>query len=165
MSGINKITRTVAPGSIFESMKALLAATVSFNQGDLLIYDTSAFTVRKPTTEAEFITFLGIARQTVVNGVIAAPYTTAVDATAAIADVPGPQYGVVAKLQLKTGDTLNPGALVYGYPTQGPRVCQASGTKAIGVYQGPAVTGGASTSATEVEVFLGHRYPADTLVF
>lgn len=165
MSGKNTIKRSVRQGSMAESSKAFLTSTISYNQGDLLVMDTSAHTIRKASTESEMNQFMGIARETVVNGVIPRPYTTDVDASAAIADVAGPIYGITALAQLKASDTLNPGDVVYAYTTQGPRVVSASGTKVIGIYQGATVTGAPSASPTEVEVLFGHRYPADTLVF
>lgn len=166
MSGKNTITRTVRRGSVFESAKAVISSATNFQQGDLLVFDSSTHLLRKPTVETEGNLFAGVARETLVNGVMPAPYSTDVDSSRAIADVPGPDYGVVAKCHLKASDTLNPGDVVYLYPIGWTnRGVQASGTKAVGVYQGAAVTGGPSSSPTEVEVLLGHRYPGDTLVF
>lgn len=164
MSGKNTITRSVSKGSIFESAKAIHDATITYNQGDLLCFDSSAHLIKIPAVEGDGSTFLGVATESVTSGKLNSPYTTAVDAAAAISDVPGPAYGVIAKCRLKPSDTLNPGDLVYLYPTDS-RGVQASGTKAIGVYQGATVTGAPSTSYTEVEVLLGHRYPGDTLAF
>lgn len=161
MSGVNRIVRTVNKTSIFPDASALLNASNSWNQGDLLIYDATAKTIRKPTTEAECITFLGISEETIVAGKLAIPYTTDVDASRAASAVPGPVSGVVAKLQLKSGDSLTAGSQVYGDPVTGAFNVQAAGTKPIGVYQGAAVTAGASTF---VEVLLFHRYPNDTEV-
>lgn len=159
----NNIVRSVAPKSLFESALNVIDSTVSFNQGDLLRFDTSTRKLALIGAEANASTFLGVARVTVVSGKLASPYSTSNDAATAIVDIPGPQYGVVASLTLKTGETLHAGALVYSDPSDGDQYVQASGTKAIGVYQGPGVTG--SAAGLQVECLLGARYPDDALKF
>ena len=162
----NKITRSVSPGSIFESAQAVLDSTISYNQGDLLSYDSSGKKILIPSAEGDGATFLGVARETVVNGQIKNPFTgTEVAVGSAIPDSPGPQYGVIAKAFLKPSDSLSPGDLVYLNPAAGTQHVQASGTKAVGVYQGAAVTGGPTSALTEIEVLFGHRYPGDVLAF
>lgn len=162
----NTITRTVNLGSVFESAVALLTSTLNLDQGDLVIYDNTNYCLKLPTVEGDGQYFLGVQAETILNGKLLKPYVTPVDASQAITDIPGPQFGVIAKCHLKTGDTLNPGAPVYLFPTTWTnRGIQASGTKIIGVYQGSAVTGGPSTAPTEVEIYIGHRYPGDTLSF
>lgn len=158
MSGItplNRITRTIVPGATaFPDVYFLTTSSISYNQGDLLILDTTAHTIRKPVSEAECATFAGIAVETVVSGKLKRPYVTAVDGSFGADSIVGPQFSLVAALQLTSGQTLNPGAFVYGDPVTGPFNVQAAGTNAIGVYQGPTVTAGASTF---VEVLLGCR--------
>lgn len=161
MSGKNRIVRTVAEKSIFESAKAVVSAAVSFDQGDLLVFDDTANLLKKPAAEAEGATFVGIARCTIASGKLASPYTTDVDGSQAITEIPGPAYGVIAKLVLKTGDALNPGDQVFLDPAAGTHHVQAAGTKAIGIYAGPAI--GAAVAGQEIEVLLGARHPGDTL--
>lgn len=161
----NTIIRSVSPGSVFPSARKVISSAVSYNQGDLLVFDATNKLIKVPTAETEGNTFLGVATETIVSGKLQSPYTTAVDASQAISDVPGPEYGVVAQCTLKGGDSLTAGQLVYLRPEEGTRCIQSTGTKAIGVYQGAAVTGGPSTSPTNVEIYIGHRYPGDTLSF
>ena len=162
--GKNTIVRSVAPKSIFESAKDVISASVSFNQGDLLVFDDSANVLKVPAAEAEGLTFLGVARCDIVLGKLRTPYSgTAVDAAAAASDIPGPVYGVVAKCVIKTGDSINPGDLVYLDPATGTRGVTVTGTKAIGIYQGPAVV--TAAAALEIEVLIGARHPADSLKF
>jgi hypothetical protein len=157
----NRITRSVAPKSLFEDATALTDATISYNQGDLLCLDGATFLIRKLALETEAASILGIATETVVNGALKSPYTgTSVDASAALGHVPGPTYGVIAKMILKTGDSINPGGLVYWF---GDQTVSATGTKAIGVYQGKAIA--SAVAGTEVEVLLGARSPNDQLNF
>lgn len=163
MAGKNTITREVRPASIFESAVNVISSAVSFDQGDLLILSSNL--LAKPAAESDGSTFLGVARVSITSGVVVSPYRNDVSASQAVADIPGPWYGVVAKCQLKASASLSPGGLVYLDPATGTRGVAASGTKAIGVYQGPSVTGGPSTNLTEVEVLIGHRYPGDTLAF
>lgn len=163
MSGTNRIVRTVAKNTVFPSILKLVDSTSDWDQGDLLIFDDTTNKVRRPTLETEGNTFLGIAEQSVTDGKLAVPYSTDVDASRAISDIPGPAYGVVAKLVLKTGDALNPGDLVYLDPVSGTHHVQAAGTKAIGEYAGAAIS--SATAGQEIEVKLGARHPGDTLRF
>lgn len=158
----NTIVRSVAPKSIFEDATKLIT-TLSCEQGDFLRYDSATQTIIKPAAEADGASVLGIAVQTLVSGQPTSPYPgTAVDAAQATPRLPGPTYGVVARCVAKTGDAFVPGQLVYLDPATGARGVQTAGTKAIGVYQGAAIT---AVAGQEIEVLLGSRYPADTLQF
>lgn len=159
----NNIVRSVTPKSIFPSAQAVISAAVSFNQGDLLVFDDSANLLKVPSAESEGSTFLGVATETIVLGVLQHPYSTPVDASAAITDVPGPAYSVVAALVLKTGSSLSPGDLVYLDPSSGAQNVQPTGTKAIGIYQGKTIS--SSSAGQLVEVLLGCRHPGDALEF
>lgn len=154
MAGINNITRSVNPKSLFESARYVIDSTISFNQGDFLYLDTVNHLLKVCTLETQSANFQGVARVTIVNGKIASPYNTDVVASQAIADIPGPLAGVVVKAVLKTGDSLNPGQSVGLYPTAGTRgVSSTITTNAIGVYQGPAIA--TAAAGTEVEIYLG----------
>lgn len=164
MSGVNKIVRDLGKKSIFPDATAVISTSVSFNQGDLLVFNDTTNVLKVPTLEADGLTFLGIAEVTIVSGILASPYSgTAVDAAQAISSIPGPAYNVVAKLVSKTGDAWAPGDLVYLDPATGTRGVTVSGTKAIGVYQGKTIA--SATAGQEIEVLLGTRFPADALKF
>lgn len=158
----NRITRTVNPGSIFESALNVIGSSTSWNQGDLLYYDGSTDTLKPVTTETNGTTFCGIATNTIVEGVPKQPYSTATAGSEAIQSVQGPVYGVIANMKLYTGDSFVSGDPVYVGPSDSDaQTVQASGTKAIGIYQGPDITAASDSTG---EVLLGHRYPGDTLV-
>lgn len=161
MAGKNRIVRSVSEKTIFPSAKSVVSSAVSFAQGDLLVFDDTANLLKLPAAEAEGATFVGIAIETIVDGKLASPYVTDVDAAQAASEIPGPSYGVVAKLVLKTGDALNPGDLVYLDPASGTYHVQAAGTKAIGIYAGPAIASAAA--GQQIEVLLGCRHPGDVL--
>jgi hypothetical protein len=161
MAGKNRIVRTVQKGTLFPSAKALVDSTSDWNQGDLLIFDDTTNKIRVAASEGEGSTFLGIAEQTVVDGILNVPYSTDVDASRAVSEIPGPAHGVVAKLVLKTGAALNPGDLVYLNPSAGNYHVQEAGTKAVGVYAGAAIS--SASAGQEIEVLLGHRHPGDSL--
>lgn len=163
MGGKNTIVRSVAPKSLFESAKAVIDATVSFDQGDLLVFNDTTNLLKKPSLETEGVTFLGVARVSIVLGELASPYNTDVVASQAIQDIPGPVYGVIAKCVIKTGDSINPGDAVYLDPGTGTRGVTVTGTKAIGLYQGAAIASAAA--GTEIEVLIGCRAKDDTLKF
>lgn len=163
MAAVNNIVTEVAKKSIFNSAKALITSAVSFAQGDLLILDTTNHILAAPSAETDGAVFLGVATETVVSGLLKRPYTTDVDASAAITDVPGPVFGVIAKLVSKTADAWVPGNLVYLDPATGTRGVSSTGTKAIGVYQGKAIT--SATAGQEIEVLVGARFGGDVLKF
>lgn len=164
MPGKNTIVRSVAPKSLFESAKAVIGSTTTYDQGDLLIFDDATNRIRRPTTEAECSTFCGIAINSLVNGKEVSPYNTDVVGSQSISDQPGPLYGVVARLVLKTGDSINPGDDVFHDPVTGFRgVTSTPGTKSIGLYQGPAIAGAAA--GTEIPVLIGCRAKNDSLKF
>jgi hypothetical protein len=162
MAGVNKKVREVGTKTIFPDIKPLLASTVSFLQGDLLIFDALNHLVAKPTAEADGAYFLGVAPVTVTSGHLADVYVTDVNASVAVTAVPGPEYGSVYKVVLKTGDAITTGAYVYLDPASGTRNVTVVGTKAIGVYQGPALT---AVAGQEIEVLIGARVPGDALHF
>jgi len=146
----NRIVQSVAPRSIFPDVSALVDATVSYNQGDLLFLDGSLIAPVTGDADGEFI--LGIAPQTVVLGKPRSAYQgTAVDAAQAIEALAGPVYGVVAKLKLKVGDSFTPGVLVYATAVDAQTV-SITGTHPIGIFQGAAVT---AVSGSEGPVLLG----------
>lgn len=159
----NRIVRSVAPKSLFPDAGKLVTSSTSWNQGDLLKYDPADQKLKVVAAEADNTTFCGIAPVKVVNGKLASPYQgTAVDAAQALGmDIPGPVAGVVAGMVGKTGDAFNPGDLVYGDPAD-PATVSSAGTKAIGIYVGPAIAG--NPAGGIVECLLGHRYPADSLI-
>lgn len=159
----NNITRSVSPKSIFPDAIHVLDATVDFNQGDLLVYDATNDLLKVPSAESEAETFLGVAIETIVDGKLKRPYTTDVDASAAISSVPGPVYGVVVQVTLHTGNAVDPGDSVYLDPSAGAQHVQVTGTKPIGVYQGAAIA--SASAGQQIEVLLGCRYPNDTLSF
>ena len=141
----NLIVRSVRPGSIFESALSVISSAVSFNQGDLLYLDATNHLIKPVTSDANCATVLGIARNTVVNGKLISSYSgTAVDAAQAIADIGGPQYGVIALLNLKSGDTFNAGDKVY-YGTDAQTVSSV-GTNPIGIFQDASITASAGST-------------------
>lgn len=163
MAGVNRIVRSINPKSVIEDARSSIDSTVSFNQGDLLVFDDTANLLKVPTAEADGSTFLGIASESVVSGRLARPYSTDVDASASTKSaIPGPVCGVIAKLVLKTGAALNNGDNVYLDPASGTYHVQEAGTKAIGKYFGPNISSAAA--GQYIEVTLGHRHPGDVLV-
>ncbi|NDD54409.1 hypothetical protein EBZ39_11135, partial [bacterium] len=91
----NNIVRSVRPSSVFESALALVDATVSYNQGDLLYLDSVTSLIKPVASDPDAASVLGVARQTIINGKLISPYQgTAVDAAQALSDIAGPQFGV-----------------------------------------------------------------------
>lgn len=153
---VNNIVRSVAPKSKFESALPVLSTAVSYNQGDLIAFNTSSKILAVATT-GNMANLLGVARQTIVNGVAQSPYQgTAVDASQGISDLAGPVYGVVAFFKTTVGDSYTPGAAVYmGADAQTVTVTDPGSNDSIGIYQGRALTGAAGVTA---DVLVGSRY-------
>ena len=136
----NNIVRSVRPASIFESALNVISSAVSFNQGDILYLDTVNHLIKPVTADADAAKVLGIARNTIVNGKLLSAYQgTAVDAAQAINDIAGPQYGVIALLNLKSGDSFVPGGAVYACTVDAQTV-SSTGTNQIGIFQDAAIT-------------------------
>lgn len=160
----NNVKFSVRLSSVFEDVVPSLIPTDSkgtWNQGDLLVWDSVNQLVRVASDEASMVTFLGVARQSLVTGQPIQPYTTLSTAPAR-ENVAGPQFGGVFNFYLKTGDTFTAGAPVYAYTAGGNNYITSGGTKAIGVFQGPTVTASAGDVGSAL---IGHRYPNDSLQF
>lgn len=161
----NNIVKYDAQKSLFDDASSLIPNTLSFNQGDNLCYDATAKVLKVPTTEADGATYCGVARDSVASGKLLIPYSTSNSRSGSLGTgqkIAGPVYGVTVSMYLKNGDALSPGAPVYLDPTNGLQHVQAAGTKSIGLYNGPAITGSTSTL---VNCLVGARNPNDTLKF
>lgn len=155
----NNIVRTVRQMSMLESAQAFLTSASDINQGDLCMIDAG---VLKPiAVTADAAKFCGVSRVSLVDGKLVSPYPSPVNSEA-LSDVPGPVYGVIARLVMKTGDAFAPGAKVYlvaSEPQQVTSVDPGDGLH-IGIYQNKNV---ASASAGQVGEFLiGSRFGNET---
>lgn len=158
----NRVTRSVAPKSLFESAKSATDVTVSYNQGDLMYFDSTAHLLKALDSDAHAAFAAGSAKVTVSLGKMVGPYAgLATDAASAVVDLPGPAYGVVAKMILKTGDAFNPGDKVY-YGGDAQTV-SSTGTNPVGLFQGSAVS--SAFAGQEGECLLGAAYGMPGLVF
>lgn len=159
----NNVIFSVRPGAVFEDVDpSMIASDATWNQGDQMVWDSVNARITTVSDEASAVTFLGVARQSVVNGKEVQPYTTDSSANQARVNLAGPQFGSVYQFNLKSGDTFTAGAPVYAYPVGGKNYIQASGTKSIGVFQGPTITAASSDTGLAL---IGHRYPGDILDF
>ena len=160
----NRIVRTIAQNSVFEDITSFVTSSSTFNQGDLMVLDTSTHLVRIATTESsDSANFLGISRVTVVNGVPQGPYQgLATSNNTAIGAIPGPVFGVEAAMLLKLNDVFLPGIPVYLIVSSGAQTVAISGTNPIGCYNGPAITGSAINTGN---IRLGCVYQKGALNF
>lgn len=153
MAAKNRITISVRPATVFPDAQKVISSAISWEQGDLIYFDDTNNLLKKLDSDANAATVCGIAIQSISSGKPISPYQgTAVDAAQAIESLAGPQFGVVAKMLLKSGDTFNPGDLVY-YGGNAQTV-SSTGTNSVGIYQGATVT---ATSGSEGEVLLVNR--------
>ena len=159
----NNIVREICPNTLIADALPFLSSSVSFNQGDLLALDTTAHVLKALTgTAADSGNLLGVAPVTIVSGKLKSSYQgTAVDAAESAVSISGPLFGVVASFTLKTGDTINPGQMVYqdaggSADPQTVTVTLPVGATAIGMYQGYAIT--SAPAGTKVQVLVGHNY-------
>lgn len=161
----NKVVKEVSPKSVFPDASAI-AGTLTCNQGDFLVLDTSAHVLKAVTTGELGTNFLGIAAQTLSSGKPLSPIQgTDVDSSEGVPALAGPIYGVTAKVIANTGDAFVPGAPVY-IKDSGTRLVtstQPMGAKAIGVYQGANIASAAANQ--EIECLIGANYPTGNLSF
>lgn len=163
MGGVNSLARRIATKSFTADASKFVDATISFNQGDLLMLDGADQLIKPLSAETDGEFFVGIAPITIVDGKYPSAYNTNVDASVKTPALAGPEYGDVHSVLIKAGEVLTPGCLLYADPVTGPRNVQATGTKAVGVYEGAALTvpaGGAT-----IEMLVGMVFPNDTLKF
>lgn len=167
-SPINNIIRGGAQGrSMFPSALPVLSTAVNYNQGDLLCYDGSNHVLIGAAT-GNFANFLGVAINTVVNGLPKSPYQgTAVDASEAASDMGGPLFNVVVSVTLDTGGSLAPGAPVYisSVGFQNVAATDPSSADSIGIYTGQQGTISGSAAGLKIDVLLGARYAMTGLHF
>jgi len=160
--GKNTVNKQIREGSRIPDVKNFTNSSISYNQGDFLIFDTSNNVVRAPSAESEMASFLGIASLDVVSGFPRSPYSTQVTASQGVTSMEGPLYGDTFNMTLQTGTTINPGAAMFGAPVgvgvEPNNIVSATGTYQIGWYLGPAIT--SSAAGLVVEVAIGARWPA-----
>ena len=161
MAAKNNIKKEIAPRSIFSDVGGLVTNTTSWEQGDILVFDSIAHKVKAASVEADGLTVLGCALQSIINGVEKGPYTGVTDNAASIKSgaISGPLYGNEVELNVLAGETLNPGDLVY---ISDAKTIKASGTKAIGIYIGSKVITAAAAGQVAL-CLIGSRFPADSL--
>lgn len=164
---MNTIKRADGKKQLFYGISKYLSSSTSFKQGDILVWDQTNKKIKaiSAATESEFL--LGVAQVTVENGKIKSPYPeTSVDASTVSPEIAAPIYGVQVELKLKSGETLQPGQVVYADPTVDAQTVKASGGTgeyAIGIYDGKQIT--SSSNETKVLVTIGCRYPDNSLKF
>lgn len=155
-TAVNNIVRSVSPKSLFESAYPVLSSASNWNQGDILAYDATNKILNAVTGTGSSANLCGVAVQSIVSGKVPSPYQgTAVDASQAISDVEGPQYGIVCFFKLTSGDAFFPGVKVYiGADAQ--TVTVTAGGNSIGIFQGTAIT--PSGTGFVGDVLTGARY-------
>jgi hypothetical protein len=154
---INNIIRGGSQAkSLFDSALPLLNSSVSYNQGDLIAYDSGSDVLKAVAGSGDSANFLGVAVNTVVNGLPKQAYQgTAVDASTGPSDMEGPVYGVVCSLYLTNGNAFVPGGKVYlTTDAQTVTSTQPGSESAIGIFVGPAITPASSGVKGDVKIGL-----------
>lgn len=163
-SGYDSIILSGPGKSLFENGK-VAAGTSTWNQGDIMCFDTSTHVIRAVAATGDAVTLIGVADNSVVSGKLLGPYTglTATNAAEVGPGFAGPKYGVVANPILNTGDAFAIGAKVYlidALSCQTVSSTDPGDHNYIGIYQGPAVTSAAA--GQKGPVLIGARYPSAT---
>ncbi len=157
----NKVARRVARNTIIADIALFVGASSTWNQGDLLIFDTTNKIVAKAAVQSDGANFLGISPVTISKGVLASGYSTDTDAALGYASLPGPEFGDEYFVQLKAGDAVTPGCALYLAPLTGANVVSTVGNKQVGVYIGPNYV--APTGNGTIVAKLFGCYPDGTL--
>lgn len=145
--GKNPTFRRVNRNSLIEDISAAVGASTTFNAGDFLTFNLTTETFGTLGAESDSVNFAGVAVQSVVNGKPVSAYTTDVDSSAGYPSIKGPEFGDEVYALLKAGDAVVPGSILYYNTGATPvknGVTVTAGTKAIGQYFGPALTGAPS---------------------
>lgn len=163
--GADRIVRSDLGQSLFDDIKAVVSSSVTWKQGDLLSFDTSAHVLKLVAATSDAANFVGIADNYITSGKLVGPYDglTPVDAAQSGPYAIGPKFGVVASLKLHTGDAFNPGNKVYlsnGDDSQTVTVTDPGDANYIGIFVDAAVASAASGQQAKIKI--GARYPSAT---
>ncbi len=158
MAGTDPIYRRVNRNTVAADIAAAVGASTTFNAGDFITFNGTTKTFGSLVGESDSVNFAGVAVCSVKNGVVASAYSTDSDAALGFASIPGPEFGDEVFATLKAGDAVVPGSALYYNTGATPKngVTITAGTKIIGYYWGPALTG-APTSGTIIPIKLGCR--------
>ena len=145
--GKQPIWKRVNRNSLAENITAAVGASTSFNAGDFLTFNLTTGTFGTLAGESDSRCFAGVAVVSIVNGKPVSPYTTDTDAAASAPAIKGPEFGDEVYATLKAGDAVVPGSVLYYNSGATPKngVTVSAGTKPIGQYFGPSLTGAPST--------------------
>ncbi len=157
----NKVARRVARNTIIADIAAFVGASSTWNQGDLLILDTTNNIVAKAAVQSDGQNFLGISPVTIVNGKLPSIYSTDTDSALGIGSIPGPEFGDEYFVTLKAGDAVVPGSKLYLAPLSNAQTVSVTGNKQVGTYIGPAMT--AATGGSTIVAKLYAAAPDATL--
>lgn len=163
MGNLNPIFRRVGRNTLAADIKDCIGASTTFNAGDFLTFNGTTKTFGAMAGETDSQNFAGVAVASVASGKVASAYVTDTDAARQVDSIPGPEFGDEVYATLKAGDAVTPGQeLYFDAGTTSPvknGVTVTVGTKSIGYYFGPALTG-APTTGTVIPIKLGCRYRA-----
>lgn len=165
-SNSDRIVRGDTGKTLFDEARTAVSSSVTWNQGDLLAFDTSAHVLKVVSTTADSANFCGIADNAITSGALVGPYDglTAVNAAQVSPGFVGPKYGVVAQLILNTSDAFNVGAKVYlcnGGTSQTVTSVDPGDGNNIGIYVGPLVS--SASAGQQGPIKLGARYAMGAL--
>ncbi len=148
-TGSQPIFRRVNRNSLYEDITAAIGGSTTFNAGDFLTFNLTTQTFGQLGAESDSRNFAGVAVQSLASGKPASAYTTDVDASAGYPSAKAPEFGDEVFATLKAGDSVTPGQLLYfnagTFSGIKNGVTVTAGTKPIGQYFGPALTGAPST--------------------
>lgn len=161
----DRITRGDIGKTLFQSGKSACDSSSTWNQGDFIMFNTSAKALRRVSATGDGATFVGVADNVVTSGKLAGPYDglTAVDAAQVSPDFVGPKYGCIASPVLKTSDAFAVGDKVYlvnSGNSQTVSVTDPGDGNYIGIYVGTAVA--SATAGQTGPILIGSRYPSAT---
>ena len=156
--GKDPIFRRVSRNTLFGDISAAIGASTTYNAGDFLTFNSTTQTFGTLGAESDSANFAGVAVESVVSGKMPSAYTTDVDSAVGYPSVAGPEFGDEVFATLKAGDAVVPGSVLYYNTGATPKngVTVTAGTKSIGLYFGPALTG-APTTGTVIPIKLGCR--------
>ena len=131
--------------SFFENAINVVNSSSTWNQGDNLCLDSSSGCLRAVTADTDQVSYMGVAANSVVAGILQGPYPSTMATIAAEQPMAlqGPLYGCVVSRTIHTGDDLTLSCKLYLPSTGTTQMFTVTDTVTNGdfsaIYMGPAV--------------------------
>lgn len=156
----------IIPGGkfIFRKLDPYVSSASNWDQGDMLVYNSSTKLVGPKPSGETGANLIGIAQSKVVNGSQATPFASFTENAAALGQdgISPADFGGTYLMESDGSITFNPGDKIYPGTSGTKRVTNVANSQVcIGVYDGAAVT---LTIGQTLACKIGAVYPSTTVM-